>query len=69
MRPPPMRGFLWSRVWQGRALVLLILCIGGLGLLGVYTLRTSPALSFETGIVFSLAEPALRRLDEVALEP
>lgn len=69
MHPPPRTGFLRSRVWQGRALALLILCAGGLGLLGVYTLCTSPALSFETGRVFSLAEPALQRIDEVSLEP
>jgi len=35
----------------------------------VYTLHTSPALSFETGMVFSLADPALQRIKEVSLEP
>ncbi len=46
-----------------------MLCVGSLGLLGICTLHTSPALSFETGIIFSLAESALQRIDEVSLEP
>ena len=69
MQHPYRPRLLQSRAWQGRLLALLTLCAGSLGLLGVYTLHTSPALSFETGMVFSPAEPALQRIDEVSLEP
>lgn len=69
MQPPRRTTLLQIRAWQARVLALLMLCAGGLGLPGVYTLHTSPALSFETGRIFSLDEPALQRIDEVSLEP
>ena len=67
---PPPRGeeLLLNRAWQGRVLTLLILLTVGIGFLGVYTLHTSPALSFEAGLIFSLSEPALRRIEHLTLE-
>jgi hypothetical protein len=48
-------------------LTFLTVLVGGLGFLGIYTLHTSPALSFETGFVFSLSAPTIQRIDHVTL--
>lgn len=57
-----------GRQWQRRGLLLLILLAVCLGLLGIYTLHTAPAVTFDSGLVVSLTAPDLQRIEDLLLE-
>lgn len=65
-----MRSGTWrlNRIWQGRLLVVLSLLTLGLGAVGVHALYAAPALGFPSGLWFSLAEPPIQRIADLAFD-
>lgn len=60
---------MFTRSWQRQSLLFLVLLILAEGGLGVYALRTTPALSFNSHKWVALAEPPLHKIEHLTLDP
>ncbi len=59
----------FTRVWQVKIISFLILINVSIGILGIYTLRTSPALSFDSGVPFHISWAKIRKIEYIKPDP
>ena len=58
----------FTRIWQVRVITFLILISISIGILGIYTLHTSPTLSFDSGFPLYISGPKIQSIEHIKLD-
>lgn len=58
----------FNKVWPGRIVASLVFFVASIGILGIYTLQTSPTLVLDSKYLSSGAESKIQRIEELTLD-